>query len=65
MEEQDNTFLWGIANGHTHFVSGVAIAVGGLIAYHFSFETLFVLMGCIQLIATVIQYRIISNSSRT
>ena len=64
MEEQDNTFLWGIANGHTHFVSGVAIAVGGLIAYHFSFETLFILMGCIQLIATVIQYRIISNSSR-
>ena len=40
-------------------------AIGGLIAYHFSFDSLFVIMGCIQLIATIIQFRIIANPSRT
>lgn len=57
MEDTNDTFVWGIANGQSFFVSGIAIAVGGLIANYVSFEALFILMGCIQLMATVIQAR--------
>lgn len=57
MEDTNDTFIWGIANGQSFIVSGIAIAIGGLIANYISFEALFILMGCIQLIATIIQAR--------
>jgi hypothetical protein len=57
MDDTNDTFVWGIANGQSFFVSGIAVAIGGLIANYISFEALFILMGCIQLIATVIQAR--------
>ncbi len=38
---------------------GIAIALGGLIAYYLSFDTLFFIMGCIQLLATFIQSSLI------
>jgi len=57
LEDTNDTFVWGIANGQSFFVSGIAIAIGGLIANYISFEALFVLMGCIQLMATIIQAR--------
>ena len=59
LENNNNTFHWSIANGHTHFVSGVAIAIGGLIANFISFEALFITMGIIQTIATIIQAKIL------
>jgi hypothetical protein len=54
----DDTFFWGIATGHTQFVSGIAIAVGGLIANFVSFQALFITMGLISLLATVVQARV-------
>ena len=57
MEDTNDTYIWGIANGQSFIVSGIAIAIGGLIANYISFEALFILMGCIQLIATIIQAR--------
>ncbi len=63
LEDTENTFHWGLATGHTHFISGIAIAVGGLIANYFSFNTLFIIMGCIQVAATIIQFRVIKLSS--
>jgi hypothetical protein len=57
LEDTNDTFVWGIANGQSFFVSGIAIAIGGLIANYISFEALFILMGSIQLIATIIQAR--------
>jgi hypothetical protein len=59
MEQTDDVFFWSIAGGHTHLVSGIAIAVGGAIAYYVSFNALFVIMGSIQAIATVIQWRLL------
>ena len=59
LEDKSNTFHWSIANGHPHFVSGIAIAIGGLIANYISFEALFITMGVIQTIATIIQARIL------
>lgn len=55
LEDTNDTFLWGIANGQSFFVSGIAIAIGGAIANYISFHALFILMGCIQLMATLIQ----------
>lgn len=57
MEDTNDTYIWGIANGQSFIVSGIAITIGGMIANYISFEALFVLMGCIQLIATIIQAR--------
>ncbi len=57
LEDTNDTFVWGIAHGQSFFVSGIAVAIGGLIANYFSFEALFIFMGCIQLIATIIQAR--------
>lgn len=59
LEDSDNTFHWSLATGHTHFVSGIAIAIGGLIANYISFHALFITMGIIQLIATFIQAKLL------
>lgn len=58
LHEKDDTFAWGIASGHTQFISGVAIAIGGLIARFVSFQALFITMGTIGLIATAVQVRL-------
>ena len=55
LEDNESSFHWSLANGHTHFVTGIAVAIGGLIANYVSFNALFITMGCIQLIATIIQ----------
>jgi len=59
LEDKGNTFHWSLANGHPHFVSGIAIAIGGLIANFVSFEALFITMGIIQTLATIIQAKIL------
>ncbi len=58
LRDTDDTFAWGIASGHTQFISGVAIAVGGLIAEFVSFRALFLVMGIISLMATIVQVRL-------
>lgn len=52
-------FVWGLAQGMWHVIRGLAIAIGGLIIFFFSFEVLFLVMGFIMLIATVYQVRIL------
>ena len=59
MEDTENTFHWSLATGHTHFVSGIAIAIGGLIANYISFDALFLTMGIIQAIATFVQAKLL------
>jgi len=56
--DPDDTFAWGIAGGHTQLISGVAIAIGGLIAKFVSFHALFVTTGLISLAATAVQIRL-------
>ncbi len=58
LTERDDTFAWGIASGHTQIVSGIAIAIGGMIAKWGSFQALFITMGCISLLATLVQAQI-------
>ncbi len=64
LEDKDNTFLWSIATGHTHFVTGIAVAIGGLITYYISFHVLFIVMGVIQAMATLIQGRLLLHKKK-
>ncbi len=50
---------WGVADGMPHIVTGIAVIIGGLLLIYTSFTTLFVIMGCIQIVATLYQARII------
>jgi predicted MFS family arabinose efflux permease len=59
LEEKDDTFHWGLATGHTHFVTGIAVAIGGLITYYISFQVLFIVMGTIQAGATLMQAKLV------
>jgi len=51
-------YVWGLASGQFSLVTAVAILLGGMIVNYFSFTTLFVIMGMIQLVATFYQARI-------
>jgi hypothetical protein len=39
--------------------TGIAVAIGGLITYYISFQVLFIIMGTIQGLATIIQARLL------
>jgi len=56
---KDDTFSWGLAGGQAQIVTGIAIISGGLIVHFLSFNVLFMTMGCMQVIATIIQARIL------
>jgi MFS family permease len=44
---------WGLANGLASIYTGVALLCGGMIIANSSFETLFIVMGIVQLFATL------------
>ena len=48
-------FTWGIADGEAQIMLGISAVVGGLIVNGLSFEVLFIAMGIIQVIATLVQ----------
>jgi MFS family permease len=50
---------WSLESALQKFVDAGAIVIGGYIVTHYSFETLFLIMGCIQVVATLYQARIL------
>lgn len=56
--------LYGAAYGHGNIATGVAALVGGLVVTKFSFQILFMLMGVLQIIATVLQIKILQSRKR-
>jgi len=50
---------WGLADGSAELITGVAIIFGGLIVTYFSFTALFLIMGIVQVIATIYQGKIL------
>lgn len=52
---------WGLASGAANIVTGIAIIIGGIILHYTSFETLFIIMGSIQLLATIYQMQILKK----
>jgi hypothetical protein len=59
VDESHDTYAWGLASGQSQIVTGIAIVCGGLIAHYISFNALFITMGSIQVLATVMQARIL------
>ena len=53
---------WGLEDGLSQISTGLAIVVGGLIVSFYSFNILFGIMGVLQIIATVVQFRILRTS---
>lgn len=52
-------YIWGVANGHGNIATGVAAMAGGFIVTKFSFDTLFIIMGFIQLLTTLLQAQLV------
>ena len=50
---------WSLTSGTEKFVSAGAVLLGGYIVTHYSFATLFLIMGCVQTVATIYQARIL------
>jgi hypothetical protein len=48
LKETNDVFAWGLAGGQAQIVTGLASIAGGLIVYYISFNTLFIIMGIIQ-----------------
>lgn len=51
LTEDHDSYAWGLSTGQSQVVSGVAFAIGGLLANFYSFDLLFIVMGVVQLIA--------------
>lgn len=60
-DKKRDGFTWGLGTGVDRIVMGIAIVLGGLIVTYFSFSALFITMGCIQVIATICQMRILGK----
>lgn len=54
-------FQWGLAGGEAQIITGIAIIIGGYIVSVSSFNTLFLIMGVIQVIATLYQAQILKR----
>lgn len=50
---------WSIWEGATAIVRGIAALIGGVIAFKFGFQTLFILMGFLGLASTIISLKLI------
>lgn len=50
---------WGLANGQAQLMNGIAILIGGALVERYSFSALFFIMGCVQVLATVLQARLL------
>jgi len=55
-------WAWGLADGEGKIVMGFAIILGGFIVTYFSFSALFIIMGVIQVFATIYQARILKKT---
>ena len=55
---------WGLEDGLSQISTGLAIVVGGFVVSLFSFNILFVVMGVFQVIATIVQFRILKLKPR-
>ena len=63
-DKSNHSYEWGLYGGQGNIFAGAAVFIGGFIVSYFSFTTLFVTMGAVQIIATVYQMRILKEIRR-
>ncbi len=54
-------YLWGLSDGAMKIANGIAIIIGGLIITWYSFEVLFIIMGCCHLFTTLYQAQMLRS----
>jgi len=57
-DDKQNGNAWGAAYGHSNIATGIAALIGGFIVTYISFKALFLLMGTLQVFATLLQLRL-------
>ncbi len=64
MNEEMDSYAWGLSTGQSQVVTGIAFGLGGIITHFVSFEALFITMGFIQVAAALFtaQLLFIKNS---
>lgn len=62
--EKTAGYTWGLVAGEQRLILAVAVVLGGYIVNTYSFSTLFLAMGMVQIVATLYQARILFNSSQ-
>ncbi|OGH64588.1 MAG: MFS transporter [Candidatus Magasanikbacteria bacterium RIFCSPHIGHO2_01_FULL_41_23] len=60
--QKSSGMSWGLADGEGKILTGIAIIIGGYIVKTFSFDILFIIMGSIQVCATMYQARILKKT---
>lgn len=63
-KERQAGITWGMSDGQAQLVSGFAIIIGGLVISYFSFTVLFIIMGLVQVGATLYIWQI-TKKTRT
>jgi predicted MFS family arabinose efflux permease len=59
IDENTDTYAWGLSTGQSQIATGVAFGIGGLITHFISFEALFITMGLIQVAAAIVTSRLL------
>lgn len=60
-DRRQGGFQWGLARGAAQIITGIAIIAGGYIVSFASFTALFLIMGVIQVVATIYQAQILKK----
>lgn len=53
-DRKKDGLTWGLADGASQLFTGIAIIIGGLVVVYLSFQSLFVIMGVIQVISVIL-----------
>lgn len=53
--KKEDGSTWGIANGDQYIARGLAVLLGGAMIYYASFPVLFIVIGCVQIVAALYQ----------
>lgn len=63
-DKKQSGSAWGWVGGQAQILSGIAVLLGGLIVKYFSFSTLFIAMGVIQIISLYVQIDVLHFNVR-
>ena len=58
-DDVHNGYEWGLTSGMDRIFMAAGLMIGGYVVTTFSFDALFLTMGCVQLVATLYQARIL------
>ncbi len=59
--EEKRGWSWGLAQGQSKLLIALAMVIGGFVVSYFSFKVLFISMGIIQIIATIVLLGLFKN----